>query len=183
LYQGFTVFWGNFTDKYTLTITDIGDSTSAYYPIDGFTTDNTSIGSEGVLTYNGGIGGVATSVNLRRKLKHGFALGAGIQMNYFGSHDINHWQREGYAPYYDYRASAVSNTVQLGVSGNFSWTFNFLQLYLNLGQTITTIKADDEKGNTYYKTGKLSLSHNFDYRFPLTFEAGLALSFDQIKRN
>jgi len=183
LHQGFSVFFGNFSDRYKLTITDIGNGIPAYYPIDGYTTANTAIGSEGALIYEGEIGGIATSVNVKKKLNNGFALGAGTYVSYLGSHDIKDWQVQGYAPFYDYRGSALSSTIQLGISGNFSWTFNFLQLYLNLGQNILTLKAENKKGNTYYKTGKLGFSHNFDYRFPLTFEAGISLSFDQIKNN
>lgn len=187
--QRFSYFKGSWNDGLELTLTDIGDGSLAYYPMTEFSSANVGIGSVACLNYRSEISGFSTSLvfYLPSAVKS-IQIGAGINFNMFGSDDT--WWRgkemaiiEGYRPAYLERGSSYYGTQQLGLSVNAIWSWKFIQVYLNLGNSFLTTKKDENKGQWYGDFNFFPTSHNYDYRFPLTFETGIALSFDRIKKS
>jgi len=80
------------------------------------------------------------------------------------------------------RGGGIYTTSQIGISINATWNWKFAQFYANVGNSILTTKREKDKGKWYGDFNFFPSSHNFDYRFPLIIETGIALSFDKIKK-
>ena len=184
--QRFSFFKGNLTDGIILELVDIGDGFSLD---DYYDASNVNVGSTATIIYKTEIVGLSTALVLYKRMKNqNLQLGAGVYCTAFSSRDswwtgVNNSIQEGYRPKYGSRGSGYYGTKQIGVSINLIWNWKFVQGYVHIGNSVLTAKKESKKG--YYEwDGEIRIfptSHNFDYRFPLTFETGIALSFDRIK--
>lgn len=186
--QRFSYFKGTLHDGLRLELTAVGDGTLAYYPLSQFNASNTGVGSGAALTLDSELTGYATAlVCYTNSAIKNVQVGGGVYFSAFLSHDL-WWNsaenviEEGYHPVYLDRGSGYYGTQQIGLSANLIWSWKFIHCYLNLGNSIITTKKAENKGKWYGKFTFFPTSHNFDYRFPLSIETGIAVSFDKIKK-
>jgi hypothetical protein len=192
LAQSFSFFKGTFADRLHLTLLSHSQDT-VYHSSTVYNSTNVKAGSSSFISSNLELYGYATSLIFYKKTKEkNFSFGGGIYWIFYGSDD--YWLQagdtrngRGYRPGYLMRASGFYSTRQLGLSLNVKWQWKFLGCYANIGNSVLTTKKTENKGYSEWRSNIepfhfFPTSHNFDYRFPLTFETGIALSFDKIKK-
>ena len=184
--QTLDFYRGNFTDRINLTLTGASDPMTDYYYLDStYTKYNVQPGITGTTYMSSKLGGLTSSLFFSRTLKNRFILGLGISINYYGSRDdlwnygTGYYARGGLG-----RAIWVNRTLQAGLKAEISYRIKFISLYGRIGQNFLTLKKNENKGHPLWPKGytRIPVSHNFDYRFPLTFETGISISFDRIKK-
>jgi hypothetical protein len=189
LSQRISCYLGQLTDEINLELIDIGDgSTTVYYPIPEFNSSNVGVGTMANVRYQSEIFGGLTSLVLLRKINpRNIAVGGGVYYTVYQSMD-RWWNgkdailSEGYHATYMERGKGVYTSSHIGISLNATWNWKFIQCYVNVGNSIFTTKKEENKGKWYGDFTFFPTSHNFDYRFPLSFETGIALSLDKIKK-
>lgn len=192
LSQKFTYFKGEFNDGVQLILTD--------HSLDTLDQNSTKFNSTNVHTGNVSdlrtteeIAGVSSALIFYKRTKiSGLSIGSGIQWSGFGSSDfwwngLDAYTMEGYRPSFSSRGSSFYSTSQLGISFNVKWTWKFLSIYFNLENAFVTLKRESKKGNFGWTDQEMPFhffppSHNYDYRFPLTFETGVSINFDPIRK-
>ena len=187
--QNISFFKGNFEDGLTLELTDVGTPYADPYPISEFNSSNTGIGSVTSIRYRTEIVGIKSEIVVRYKLPEApFFVGGGIFITHFVAQD--HWWNglenalvEGYRPNYYDRGSGSYFSRQLGLTVSFMYSWKFINVFINAGNSFMTLKKESMKGKWWGDYNFFPTSHNFDFRFPLTFETGIALSFDKIKKS
>lgn len=192
LAQSFSFFKGTFVDRLHLTLTSHSQD-STHYSSTVYNTTNVKAGNSSYITSSHELVGYTTSLVFYKKTKEeNFSFGGGIYWIYYGSND--YWQQavdtrngRGYRPVYLMRANSFYSTRQLGLSLNAKWQWKFLGCYINIGSSVLTTKKKENKGYSEWLWGLdpfhfFPTSHNFDFRFPLTIETGISLSFDRIKK-
>lgn len=193
LTQRFYFFKGKFNDGMTQTLTSHSADTT-YYPGNTYTNANVITGNETTLTLKSELKGYGTSLFFYKKLFDGkLKIGAGAYwMNYncydgWGTSPKQEFTSTGYSPYYYIRARGYYFTNQLGIALSTVWSWKFISFYTTIGNNIVTIKKAENKGYHEWRQPTFNFhffptSHNFDFRFPLTFESGISVSFDRIKK-
>lgn len=193
LKQTFSFFKGTFRDQVRLTLTGHGEDT-AYHPGNTYTSSNVTTGNVTDMSYITTFQGYSSSLIALRKTRNPrLKLGVGLFFIRYYSYDgwwqtpNNNFSATGYRPIYSIRANGNYFSNQLGLSLNLNWSWKLVEFYLNIGNSIFTTKKEDKKGYIEWKWNLepytfFPTSHNFDYRFPLTFETGIAFSFDRIKK-
>ncbi|MBK6951300.1 MAG: hypothetical protein IPH24_04455 [Crocinitomicaceae bacterium] len=192
LAQSFSFFKGTFVDRLRLTLLSHSQDT-VYHSSTVYNSTNVISGNSSFISSNRELYGYSTSLVYYKKTNEkNFSFGGGIYWIFYGSDD--YWLRaedtrkgRGYRPVYLMRATGFYSTSQLGLSLNVKWQWKFLGCYANVGNSVLTMKKTENKGYSEWRSS-IELfnffpgSHNFDYRFPLSFETGIALSLDKIKK-
>ncbi len=194
LKQSFSFFKGTLRDEVRLTLTDHGLDTTVYYPGNTYTSSNVTAGNVTDMSSTYSLQGYSTSLIALRKtrcdnLKLGFGLFFVRYFSYDGWNQNPNYELglTGYRPISIIRATGNYFSNQLGLSLNLNCSWKFFDFYLNIGNSIVTTEREEKKGYIEWQWNLepfnfFPSSHNFDYRFPLTFETGIALSFDKIKK-
>jgi hypothetical protein len=184
-------FTGRFRDGMTQTLTDHSEEVH-YYTNPNAEIDIT-IGNSTTMTYTTWLTGYGTSLSFLRKYYVGkIKVGGGLYWVYSNASDIwqesidDEFQTSGYRPTYFYSSIEGYSTSQLGASITAILSWNFLSFYTTIGNNFITLKKSENKGHSEWRDPLASFhffptSHNFDFRFPLTFETGVMISFDRIK--
>lgn len=186
--QSFSFYSGPFEDRLETTLKNHSGVPSGepFYPDSTVQLSDILTGVQATHYANDKLGGVSISLLLRKKLAHNFYFGLGMGYSYFGAHDDRWRKSSGYSVMPSLgRGSVVYTTKQLTIQSEISYRIRFISLYVKLGQTWLTTKKSDDKGHwawNYDGNTKIPVSHNFDFRFPLTFESGISVSFDRIKK-
>jgi hypothetical protein len=192
LSQKFNYFKGEFNDGVQLILTDHSSDT-VHHQFTTFNSTNVQTGNISNLRATEEITGVSSALIFFKRTKiKGLSIGTGIQWNGFGSYDfwwngLDAYAKEGYRPSFSGRGSSYYSTSQLGISFNAKWSWKFLSIYFNLENAILTLKKNEKKGNFAWANKEMPFrffppSHNYDYRFPLTFETGISIKFDPIRK-
>lgn len=185
-------FNGEFTNGMTQTLTNHSADT-AYYPGNTYTSENVHTGNKTRLSYTTQLNGLGTSISFFKKYFNGkLQIGTGLYWMYYSARDTwyltpnNDFSTNGYRPSYIVRATGIYTTNQLGASITTIVSWNFLSFYTTIGNNFITLKKSANKGYWEWRDPSSSFhffptSHNFDFRFPLTFETGVMISFDKIQ--
>lgn len=191
--QDFGLFKGTLNDGMQQTLTETGTDT-VYHQNPTYNSTNVKTGNQTNLAYRTEVMGCKTSIIFLHRLqnKKNITLGGGVYWMTYSAKDywrspFENYTDQGYRPTHGFRASGVYLTRQLGISVNARWSWKFLAVYLNLGNNVITTKKSENKGYAEWIWSNppfhfFPTSHNFDYRFPLTFETGISISFDRIKK-
>lgn len=168
-----------YTDRVTFTLSDIGDGST----IDSshFSTNEVPLGYTNSATFNGIVGINRNEILGLWVSDNDFQIGGGVSHNYWAVVDDPKFT-DGYVPWGFPRGWGAYWTHQLGVSAHFEKKFDWWSVFINLNQTFLTLKK--EKGSVMFRTkNELEpVSHNIDFRFPLTFQFGAAINFWKIKK-
>lgn len=183
----FSFYSGQFKDQLETTLTDYSGivATNSYYPDSTKNINDVILGVNALHSIESKIGGISTSVLLTKKLSKNFYASFGIGYCHYGGRDDQWRKLNGYSviPRIG-RGTIVYTTKQLSLDFEFSYRYRFINFYARISQTFLTTKKDINKGHWAWNDigyNKIAVSHNFDFRFPLTFETGITLSFDRIK--
>lgn len=192
LAQSFSFFKGTFADRLHLTLKSHSEDT-VYHNSTIYNSTNVKAGSSSYISSYQDLFGYTTALVFYKKTNEkNFSFGGGIYWIFYGSDD--YWLQagdtrngRGYKPGFLMRGSGFYATRQLGLSLNVKWKWKFIGCYANIGNTFLTTKKSENKGYYEWRSGLAPFhffptSHNFDYRFPLTIETGISLSFDRIKK-
>lgn len=185
--QSFSLFSGKFHDELETTLIEFNGVAinDAYYPDSTINLNSVTNGVKATHFTQDKIQGFATGIIVRKKLRNQYYFGLGMSYYQYYARDDRWRKANGYSVVPGLGRGTVSYfTRQLSLDAEMSYRFHFISVYLRLGQTFLTTKNSSKKGHWRWNENgntKIPVSHNFDFRFPLTFETGITLSFDRIK--
>ena len=176
-----------FREELTLTLTDIGNGEKH-----NWTPTILVLANQQNIVLNNQFGyGQTVDLTLSRPFRNNLMVGVGLNYTRRSRSDISNrsfglnQEALPYIPRLDDFAAAGStySTKQLGLSLNASKQIKRFELYVNMSQTVVTLKKEIGKGPGYhpYPNGIIPISHNSDYRFPMIVRVGANVGFDQIK--
>jgi len=183
LRQSFSFFYGSATERATLILTSYGEKTGVenFHPEYQFWADNLAVGYQTSFELKSTYFGFYNELILFKKLKNNFNVGVGISVV---GRSRNEWVPRfapGYLEHYIFDHFDDYYTRQLCVSGQVEKYFGQFSGFINLSQSVLTIKKF--KGHLQLDDGELvARSNNLDYRFPLYIKAGLTVNFKKIKK-
>jgi hypothetical protein len=185
IHHSFSFYRGNFSDQIRLTLTEANGLAEYFYPDTNYNPTNVTAGIQGTTQSEQKFAGVSSKLVLNRLIGKNIWVGGGLGISYFGAMDDLWRKTDGYGAIVGLgRGRWSSTTVQAVLTASVSYRIKFIDVYFRLSQNVATLKKDENKGHEFWPVGYsiLPVSHNFDYRFPLTFETGIALSFDRIRK-
>lgn len=182
--QNFSFYKGKFTDEIENTLTSHSGAPGSYYDTN-FNATNVFIGAQGTVYSDREFGGIRSTISLRKSVAKNFWLGSGIGINFIQMSDELWHKSNGYSPMIGLsRGRRVDKTTQLVIAASVVYRLNFVEFYFSLTQGFVALSRIQKNPVESWHDGSevLPVCHNLDYRFPLTFETGITLSFDRIKK-
>lgn len=183
LRQSISVFIGQATERATITLTNYGEKTGVenFYPEYQYWADNLAVGYQTTFELKSAYLGIYNELILFKKLSNYFNIGTGISAVRRSRDEWPPRFASGYLENFAWDPFDDYYTRQLCVSGQVERYFGRFSGFLNLSQSVLTIKKF--KGHRQLDDGELiARSNNLDYRFPLYIKAGFTVNFKKIKK-